>query len=114
MLVLEEIRVRVVDASTVVYNFFKFSHSKFIGHLLETLFGTSMDPVAVHLLNGKQGDILGLPGVKYLDRHTNLATHLGNLPCIELQYFDSSVKSSYLKRLLDFLVSSCRVTSPRL
>ena len=42
-----------------------------------------IDAAAVHFMGGKQGDILWLPGGKYLHRHTNLATHLGDFPFIE-------------------------------
>ena len=44
---------------------------------------TRIDAAAMHLLSAKQGDILWVPGVKCLDRRTNLASHVGNLPCIE-------------------------------
>ena len=47
---------------------------------------TYIDAASVYLLSGKQGDILQLPGVMYLDRRTNLAIHIGNFPCIDIIY----------------------------
>ena len=39
-------------------------------------FDKSIDAPAVHMLKGKRGDILRLPGVMYLDFRTNLALHV--------------------------------------
>ena len=39
----------------------------------------SVDAAAVHMLKGKRGDILRLPGVAYLDCHTNLALQVRDL-----------------------------------
>ena len=38
---------------------------------------------AEHLLGGKQGDVLRLPGVKCFDRRTKFATHVSDFPCME-------------------------------
>ena len=38
----------------------------------------------VHFVDGKQGDILRLPGGKYLHRPANLITHVGNFPLSKL------------------------------
>ena len=43
------------------------------------IFDKSIDTAAVYLLKGKQGDILRLPGVMYLDCHTNLALQVCDL-----------------------------------
>ena len=39
----------------------------------------SIDAAAMHMLKGKRGDILRLPGVMYLDCRTNLALQVRNL-----------------------------------
>ena len=39
-------------------------------------FGGSINTPAVYLLKGKQGDILRLPGVMYIDCPTNLALQI--------------------------------------
>ena len=44
-------------------------------------FNKSVDATAVHLLKRKQGDILRLPGVMYLDCHTNLALQVRYTIC---------------------------------
>ena len=50
-------------------------------------FDKSMDMAAVHMLKGKQGDILRLPSIMYLDCRTNLALQVRDLydhACIEI------------------------------
>ena len=42
-------------------------------------FNKIIDVAAVHLLKGKQGDTLRLPGVMYLDFRTNLALQVHDL-----------------------------------
>ena len=42
-------------------------------------FDKRIDAAAVHILKGKQGDILRLPGVAYLDCRTNLALQARDL-----------------------------------
>ena len=42
-------------------------------------FYKSIDAEAVHMLKGKQGDILRLPGVMYFDCRTNLALQVRDL-----------------------------------
>ena len=57
-------------------------HSLDVTYRVQTLFNTRTDATAVLLLGGKQGDILQLPGIKYLDQHTNLAAHVSDFACI--------------------------------
>ena len=50
-----------------------------MGYKLYLDFDKSIDVAAVHMLKGKQGDILRLPGVMYLDCSTNLALRVHDL-----------------------------------
>ena len=42
-------------------------------------FDKSIDSIAVHILTGKRGDILQLPGIRYFDCSTNPALQVGDL-----------------------------------